>query len=232
MKYIVVGDVHGHYTQLVDLFQKSKKHVNLDNYPEEYRWIFLGDIVDGGDNSSAVITTVKRMVDGVGAICLRGNHEDMLLDAMKNRHDLSTYNHWHYQGGQATLKSYSKNLTPYEESIGGAYAKLELDIPFIESLPYYYQTESFIFVHAGLVPGVDVENTNSTDLTWIRDEFIKSEYDWGKRVIFGHTCRTIPLVMPNKIGIDTMNHETGYLTAVLLDDDRPEWYEFIHSIRT
>ncbi|MDY6852862.1 MAG: serine/threonine protein phosphatase, partial [Thermodesulfobacteriota bacterium] len=87
---------------------------------------------------------------------------------------------------------------------------------FLESLAHYYETEDYIFVHAGLRDGILIEDQDPHDLLWIRDEFISSDYDHGKRVIFGHTPFREPLVQPNKIGIDTGAVFGGRLTCLEL----------------
>ncbi|MGD8392201.1 MAG: serine/threonine protein phosphatase, partial [Desulfobacterales bacterium] len=82
----------------------------------------------------------------------------------------------------------------------------------------YYQTEDYIFVHAGLREKVPLESQQEVDMLWIRDEFIYSDYDFGRRVVFGHTPFKEPLVQPNKIGIDTGAVYGNQLTCVQLPE--------------
>ncbi len=89
---------------------------------------------------------------------------------------------------------------------------------FLKSLPYYWETEAYIFVHAGLRPKKPLDKQDLHDLLFIRSDFIHSKYDWGKRIIFGHTPFSEPLVEPNKIGIDTGCVYGGELTALILPD--------------
>ena len=89
---------------------------------------------------------------------------------------------------------------------------------FFKSLRLFYETEEFIFVHAGLRPKIPLKSQRSEDLLWIRDKFVKTKYDFGKRVIFGHTPLKQPLVEPNKIGIDTGAVYGNTLTCVQLPD--------------
>jgi serine/threonine protein phosphatase 1 len=89
---------------------------------------------------------------------------------------------------------------------------------FFKSLRLYYETEEFIFVHAGLRPRMPLEDQRTEDLLWIRDKFVGSKYDFGKRVIFGHTPLKQPLVEDNKIGIDTGAVYGNKLTCVQLPD--------------
>jgi serine/threonine protein phosphatase 1 len=89
---------------------------------------------------------------------------------------------------------------------------------FLRDLRLYYETPDFIMVHAGLRNGVPLEKQTADDLVWIREEFIYSEQDFGKRVIFGHTPFVRPLVLPNKIGIDTGAVYGNALTCVIIPD--------------
>ena len=83
-------------------------------------------------------------------------------------------------------------------------------------MPFYYDTEDYIFVHAGMRDAIPIEEQSEHDLLWIRDEFIFSEYDHGRPVIFGHTPRKEPMVRNNRIGIDTGAVYGGRLTCVEL----------------
>ena len=96
----------------------------------------------------------------------------------------------------------------------------ENHLEFFKSLLPYYETEDYIFVHAGLRPGISLEKQNIDDLTWIRYEFIRSTYDFGKIVVFGHTSLPETLIQPNKIGIDTGAVYGGYLTCVVLPETK------------
>ncbi len=91
---------------------------------------------------------------------------------------------------------------------------------FFETLKLYYETDDYIFVHGGLRPGLPLSAQKEEDLLWIRNEFILSEFDFGRRVIFGHTPVRTPLVLPNKIGIDTGAVYGNKLTCVLLPEEK------------
>jgi serine/threonine protein phosphatase 1 len=114
-------------------------------------------------------------------------------------------------GGQNTLDSYlSKTNTSNSFPIPPDHME------FFQSLRLYYETEDYIFVHAGLRPKVPLESQEAEDLLWIRDKFIYSRYNFGKPVVFGHTPLEKPLVEPNKIGIDTGAVYGNALTCVQL----------------
>jgi serine/threonine protein phosphatase 1 len=83
-------------------------------------------------------------------------------------------------------------------------------------LNLFYETDDYIFVHAGLRDGIPLNQQTEEDLLWIREEFIYSTYDWNKRIVFGHTALETPFVTPGKVGIDTGAVYGNKLTAVEL----------------
>jgi serine/threonine protein phosphatase 1 len=117
-------------------------------------------------------------------------------------------------GGTRTLSSY-----PDIDWLGRAPQLPAAHARFLEELHLWYATDDYIFVHGGLRPGVPLEAQQEIDILWLRDEFILSEEDFGRRVIFGHTPFRQPLVMPNKIGIDTGAVYGNRLTCVKLPDE-------------
>lgn len=172
--------------------------------------VFIGDYIDRGPRSVEVVDYLIKLKNRVpGVIFLKGNHEDM-LDKFINGADRFTYL---LNGGQQTLDSY---LT---KSVESEFFPIPDDhMEFFKSLRLFYETEEFIFAHAGLRPRVPLETQKTEDLLWIRDKFVSSNYDFGKRVIFGHTPFKQPLVEPNKIGIDTGAVYGNKLTCVQLPD--------------
>jgi serine/threonine protein phosphatase 1 len=119
-----------------------------------------------------------------------GNHEDIFLTFLEGK-DITTF---FANGGEPTLESY---LTNGEIFIPPDH------ITFFKSLRTWIELDDYYVVHAGLRPGVEIEGQTQEDLIWIRDAFIFSDYDFGKKVIFGHTPFIKPLVTDNKIGLDT-----------------------------
>jgi serine/threonine protein phosphatase 1 len=132
----------------------------------------------------------------------------MLVDFYVHQKDQMLYV---ANGGAETIASY------VEGAIGRKAFVLPQDhLDFFLSLQLFYETEDYIFVHAGLRDGIPLEEQAHDDLLWIREEFIYSTYDWNKRVIFGHTALETPFVTPGKIGIDTGAVYGNKLTAVEL----------------
>ncbi len=203
-KIFAIGDIHGCYDRLKKLMDKIPIDFSCDTL------VFIGDYIDRGPYSVEVVDYLMQLRNRVPDIVfLKGNHEDM-LDKFINGVDRFTYL---LNGGQQTLDSY---LTKPVQS--DFYPIPPDHMEFFKSLRLYYETEEFIFVHAGLRPRVPLESQKTEDLLWIRDKFISSKYDFGKRVIFGHTPLKKPLVEPNKIGIDTGAVYGNALTCVQLPD--------------
>jgi serine/threonine protein phosphatase 1 len=183
-RLLAVGDIHGCLDHLERLMAR------VEPTPED-RIVFLGDYIDRGPDGKGV---VEFLIDlgrrFPNCVFLKGNHEAMFLDFLAGR------NQWLYlyNGGASTLES-------YREERGVRIPGAHLD--FLANLPLYYETDDFIFVHAGLRPGKQLEKQQEKDLLWIREEFINSSFDWGKTVVFGHTPRQEPLLDKNRICLDT-----------------------------
>lgn len=204
-----IGDIHGNLDLLERLLDKLSPDL------ARTRLVFMGDYIDRGPRSKGVVDYVlrlKNLVPPGQVICLKGNHEAMFLNFMQGR-DIELFL---FNGGLRTLEDYwGENWEEAEE--------LYLPVDhrqFFETLPLYYETASYIFVHGGLKPGVPLADQADDDLLWIRGDFITSMADFGKKVIFGHTPFPNPLVMPNKIGIDTGAAYGNRLTCLLLPEEK------------
>ncbi len=205
MDIYAVGDIHGCLDQLERLLDKVQPDLEKDIL------LFIGDYIDRGPDSRRVVEYVlglqqKYPLEHV--VCLKGNHEAMFLNFLQGRErELFLFN-----GGLGTLRDYWGNN--WESA-------RELILPpehdrFYQELQTIYETPDYIFVHAGLKPGVPSAEQQEKDLLWIRGEFITSMEDFGRLVIFGHTPFKAPLVMPNKIGIDTGAVYGNFLTCLKL----------------
>ncbi len=199
-----VGDIHGCLDKLTCLMDM------IDVDPKRDTLVFMGDYIDRGTQSKEVVNYLLDLARRQRrVIFLKGNHERMLQRYLSG----TSMFHFLVNGGQATLDNYLKNQSHAEDSL----------IPtthrdFFDNLRLYYETEQYIFVHAGLKPNVPLEEQSEWDMLWIRDEFIYSDFDFGKRVIFGHTPFREPLILDNKIGIDTGAVYGNRLTCVELPD--------------
>jgi serine/threonine protein phosphatase 1 len=183
-RLLAVGDIHGCLEQLTALM------IQVAPAPSD-QVIFLGDYIDRGPDSAAVIDYLITFGETFPAtVFLRGNHEQMFCDYLDG-HDPSAFL---INGGLMTLNSYkSKGQWPIPPS----------HRIFLETLHDYYETQDYIFVHAGLRPGVPLAQQDSSDLLWIRRDFIASDYDWGKTVVYGHTPLKEPFLAETRMGLDT-----------------------------
>ncbi|MGD1968516.1 MAG: metallophosphoesterase family protein [Desulfobacterales bacterium] len=203
-RIFAVGDIHGCYEKLFALMDKLPVDMARDQL------LFIGDYIDRGPSSIEVLDyliDLKKRSPGI--IFLKGNHEDMLQKYL-NGSDRFTYL---LNSGQQTLDAYLNNKDRSDN-----YPVPSAHLDFLNTLQMYYQTEDYIFVHAGLREKVPLESQQEVDMLWIRDEFIYSDYDFGRRVVFGHTPFKEPLVQPNKIGIDTGAVYGNQLTCVQLPE--------------
>jgi serine/threonine protein phosphatase 1 len=203
-KIFAIGDIHGCFDKLQALMDK----IDIDLVDDTL--VFIGDYIDRGKQSFEVVQyliDLKHRFQNV--VFLKGNHEEM-LEKYLSGFDKLTYL---VNGGQQALDSYMRNR---QESDGPQIPREHID--FYNSLQLYYQTDDYIFVHAGLKNKVPLEMQEPDDLLWIRSKFITSDYNFGKQVVFGHTPIPEPLVQPNKIGIDTGAVYGGKLTCVRLPE--------------
>ena len=199
-----VGDIHGCYDKLLVLMEKMDIDFESDTL------VFLGDYIDRGPQSFEVVAYLADLKQRyANTIFLKGNHEEMLEKYLSGE-DRITYL---VNGGQQTLESYMNRPRPEGEQV---IPRTHLE--FFKSLRIYYETQNYIFVHAGLKNKVPLEKQKTEDLLWIRRRFIESKYDFGKMVVFGHTPLHEPLLLPNKIGIDTGAVYGNRLTCVRLPE--------------
>ena len=203
-KIFAIGDIHGCADKLMALMEKIPVDYANDTL------VFIGDYIDRGPDSFEVVEyLVELKKQHPDIIFLKGNHEDMLQKYLEGS-DRFTYL---FNGGQRTLDSYLNRSHKSEFSpIPSSH------LEFYNSLVLHYETEDFLFVHAGLREKVPLDNQNPEELLWIREDFIHSKFDFGKRVIFGHTPFAEPLLLSNKIGIDTGAVYGNRLTCVQLPE--------------
>jgi len=203
-KIFAIGDIHGCFDKLQALMDKIDIDLGTDTL------VFIGDYIDRGKHSFEVVQYLIELKNQYSNIIfLKGNHEEMLEKYLSGFDKLM----YLVNGGQQALDSYMRNS---RLTNGPQIPKEHID--FFNSLVPYYQTDDYIFVHAGLQVKVPLESQHPEDLLWIRSKFIKSDYNFGKQVVFGHTPMPEPLVQPNKIGIDTGAVYGGKLTCVRLPE--------------
>ena len=205
-KIFVVGDIHGCFDMLKGLLDKIPWRPGKDTL------IFVGDYIDRGGHSKAVVDCILDLIRMDPQVkCLLGNHEAMLLDYLSGKdQDLYLANR-----GFTTLQNYQ------EERRGGEGPLVPPDhISFYRSLNPFIALRDYYVVHAGFRPGIEIGHQAREDMLWIREPFISSDYDFGKKVVFGHTPFSRPLVTDNKIGLDTGAVFGNRLTCVELPEER------------
>jgi len=205
-KTYVIGDIHGCYQSLVNML---KLIGDTDD-----TIIFLGDYIDRGPDSKKVVDLIVQLKKELPrVITLLGNHESMFLRFLNGMdHKLFLRS-----GGQNTLESYGLDISsgnPLQSSIPDDH------LAFFNNLFLNWEDEKNIYVHAGLQPGLHLSMQVDIWCLWAQDEFIFSNYDFGKRVIFGHTVFNEPFVRPEKVGIDTGAVYGGNLTCFVLPDEQ------------
>jgi len=215
-----IGDIHGRADLLADTLRRIDE--DRTRFPISTAIeVFLGDYVDRGRYSSAVIDLLCDRVETHSAICLRGNHEfilQMFLD------DPFVLRDWATVGGLNTIASYGVGAPD------GPTATIEQDIwngfqaafperhrEFLANLTSSFLCGDFLFVHAGIKPGVPLDRQDPADLMWIREEFLQSRKDFGVVVVHGHTPVDTPEVHANRINIDTKAYLTGNLTCLVIE---------------
>ncbi|MDB5558368.1 MAG: serine/threonine protein phosphatase [Enterovirga sp.] len=201
-----VGDIHGCLGHLVALLDR----VAADAAGRPHRLVFVGDYIDRGEDSAGVISLLRRLQgERPGhVICLKGNHEDLFLRALKRPDVLRI---WLQNGGETMLASF-----------GAAGPE---DVPadvtaWIASCPIGFEDEWRYFVHAGLRPGRLLDEQTEYDRIWIRDEFLVGDHDFGRFVVHGHTPRPDgrPDLRRYRVNLDTAAVYGGRLTAARFGD--------------
>jgi serine/threonine protein phosphatase 1 len=216
-----VGDIHGRLDLLDQLL--AKIDADLEARPvRKSMLVFVGDLIDRGPQSAQVIERLRTYRrTGVRPIFLLGNHEEVLLRILGGEQSLTSS--WLRFGGVQCLKSYGVDagtLGSADDSATLAAIRAAVPQEHVEFLKSFIDTCRFgdyLFVHAGIRPGVELEQQTQTDLRWIREPFLFDETDHGFTVVHGHTISPEVEERRNRIGIDTGAYRTGVLTALVID---------------
>ena len=209
-----IGDIHGR----ADLLRRMHRLIQDDAAAqprERHVIVYLGDYIDRGPDSAEVIDLlIESPVPGCQAVHLLGNHEDSMLRFLD---DTEVGSGWLYYGGLATLVAYDIDVGEYpwrnEIEMMRLQSELRRRLParhrrFLQSLPLNHAEGDYLFVHAGIRPGLPLDRQAREDLLWIRDEFLASPADHGRVIVHGHTISPEPEIQPNRIGIDTGAYAT------------------------
>ncbi|MFD2181737.1 metallophosphoesterase family protein [Rhodoplanes azumiensis] len=218
MRTYAIGDVHG----MVYLLRRLISRCLQDGRGNALRFVMLGDYVDRGADAKEAVQQLLHLQKKRPAkfICLRGNHEALLLAASE---DAAAEQQWLRNGGAATLRSY-----------GVEHAR---DLPaehleWLKTLPTTHDDGLRLFVHAGIDPGKSIHQQAEHDLLWIRDRFLKDKRDHGRFVVHGHTplSEGLPDLHPNRVNLDTGAGYRGPLTAAVFDGVSARPIRFIQAV--
>lgn len=212
-----IGDVHGCLERLLALHEAIA--ADLAARPVAAPLLLhLGDYVDRGPDSAGVVARLAAgdPLAGVPTVNLMGNHERTMIDALSGHGAAAT--DWMIAGGREALASWGGDPDAPRDTWPGHVP--DDHMAFLRGLALRHQEGGYLFVHAGIRPGVALEAQAASDLISIRSSFLYSEVAFGAVVVHGHTPQKAPVVRHNRIGIDTGAVFGGSLTCVVLEDDR------------
>ena len=225
----VVGDVHGRLDLLEALLGKIEADIAA-RAPTDVVLVFVGDLIDRGPSSAGVVEHLRcYRKDRVRTVFLLGNHEEVLLRILAGEAELISG--WLRFGGAECLRSYGVDpaqLTGLDDA--QALARIQRAIPaehaeFFGSFGDTFRFGDYLFVHAGVRPGVELGAQRQKDLRWIREPFLMDRSDHGFVVVHGHTISSEVEELPNRIGIDTGAYATGILTALVIDGGKRQFID-------
>lgn len=203
-----IGDIHGR----LDLLERAADAIMADLDGRVGRVICLGDYVDRGPDSKGVIEFLMRAQRDGSVTCLKGNHEDMMLQALDNA---GLVGWWEGNGGEATMASY-----------GGGVPQEHLD--WMRALPTVTEAAGRLFVHAGFFPGIPLDDQDDDAVLWIRDRFLLAEKDFAgwPHIVHGHTPihpwkedPAKPELLNWRTNLDTAAFHTGVLTVGVFEGE-------------
>jgi len=217
-----VGDIHGRLDLLDDILARIDAD-HAGRPPAERHLVFLGDLVDRGPDSAGVIERIRLLAAADPHVhCLMGNHEEIFLRAIDG--DDKALRLFCRIGGRETLMSYGVTAEDYERLDYAEVAdRLNARVPlahrdFLAEFEEILIMGDYVFVHAGIRPGVPLSEQKPAETRWIRDPFLDHRAPLEKMVVHGHTVAEEAEMLPHRIGIDTGAYHSNRLTALMLED--------------
>jgi serine/threonine protein phosphatase 1 len=219
IRVYALGDIHGRSDLLKKMFAVIDADMERNSVDRSIE-VFLGDYIDRGPESAYVLDLLLDRSLYRETIFLKGNHEAHFLEVLRNPAKLED---WRQFGGLQTLMSYgiqpsiNPDASEQTDLIRSLIEVMPKDhLTFLENLRPTFVCGDFLFVHAGVRPGIPLKEQQEADLLWIRNEFLDSDEDFGKFIVHGHTPVREPDVRPNRINIDTGAYATGNLTLLTI----------------
>jgi serine/threonine protein phosphatase 1 len=216
-----IGDVHG----CVDLLDELIAAIDADGAargPAATTMIFLGDLIDRGPASAAVLDRLIGLSETRSDTrFLLGNHEEIFLGALRG--EAKALRLFCRIGGRETILSYGMDEAEYEQLDYDQLAeRMAMLVParhraFLETFEDLIEIGDYAFVHAGIRPETPLDRQRPSDLRWIRDPFLDHRGRLEKIVVHGHTVVDAIERRPHRIGIDTGAYMTGCLSALGLE---------------
>lgn len=216
-----IGDIHGRH----DLFQRLVRKIvaHWESGPREaerVQLVLLGDIIDRGADSAACLMMAHKLLTDSGLRLLKGNHEDLLLNAIDG--SAIAQDIWLDHGGLAFLESFGiapprpdEDSFDFGERLGAALP--DHLVAMLRAAPLTFRSGDYLFVHAGVRPGVAIDRQDEQDLLFIREDFTRSDRDHGAIVVHGHSIVEEVEFHPNRIAIDTGAFASERLSCVCFD---------------
>jgi serine/threonine protein phosphatase 1 len=211
-----VGDIHGcrdklealHALIAADFAARPTRRAVL---------VHLGDYIDQGPDSAGVVSLLASGAAPVGmpVVNLLGDHERMLLDGLAG--DRAAATDWLWAGGKAALASWGLDAGLPREQWEAALPASH--VGWLRGLALTHREGDYLFVHAGIRPGLPLSDQSRDDLVTMRQPFLSTEQDFGVIVVHGHSSSPSVHIGTNRIGIDTGAGIGGRLTCAVLEDD-------------
>lgn len=222
-----IGDIHGRLDLLDEMIARVEADIAARPPAKNYI-IFLGDLIDRGASSMGVVERLRTYRPAnARPVFLAGNHEEVLLTMLAG--DKSILPHWLRFGGAECAQSYGLDPDALRLLDGDAALQLlkakipRAHVQFLESFGDTFRFGDYLFVHAGIRPGIALDEQDPKDLRWIRDPFLSDAKEHGFVVVHGHTIVGRVEERPNRIAIDTGAYRSGVLTALAVEGDQ-RWF--------
>lgn len=233
----VIGDVHGDWEGLSEvIYSMMADGLN----PVDDLLVQLGDMVDGFPQTKEVVSYFKQLNEKYpeNVIVLKGNHEELMIHGVNDHVSSDQFQIWWQQGGRQTWDSYWPGHTVESDTFMtrpyiNISETMHEHIEWFKTLPTLFETNDYYFVHAGLDPDMETaHDTSHYARLWIRGPFLRSDRQWDKLVVHGHSPVKEPEVLSNRLNVNTRPRHKGYVSGARLRNDGEAGVEKLYRSRT